>query len=388
MRKFTAFTVILTILVVVVVSDIVANDYMSQENIEASVVDPNYIASNVLGSDVLGSDASFDLNSGSDDLLNDGNILANENVNALLNDGGENAGVANENSNSEGVAVNNVSNDNGLSEWEAVNYDDFSESNGRLGFDDSMEFDPIFSEDSLSGIAGDQGNSNDSLTLLEALGSSNTPNSNDSVNSDSNGLRASNSENSDASSLFNSDADFESSNSVNDILSPDYSSDSIADFEDSDSSNKNTNNYAPNVYLREEQLISAGFVNAYLEDTDFDGSLFKTINLSDIPGLELKQTLIRSEYEMLAKVYIFKPSINFEVSELYELLKARADEGLNLESNVTDEFGQNSFYMNDVSRPNVAFLTVRIGGLIYAFSYPKTYHSQIKNLIQLIEWEF
>jgi hypothetical protein len=43
--------------------------------------------------------------------------------------------------------------------------------------------------------------------------------------------------------------------------------------------------------------------------------------------------------------------------------------------------------MNDTKRPGTAFLTVKLGNLIYGFSYPKEYHPQVKNLIKLLEWE-
>lgn len=145
--------------------------------------------------------------------------------------------------------------------------------------------------------------------------------------------------------------------------------------------------YSPNVYLREEQVRSAGFANAYLEEEKSDDLLYKTIQLNDIEGLEVLKTMVRTEQDVLAKVYVLKPGINMEVSDLYNLLKGRAAQGLNSEVNETNQFGQNSFYMNDSARPGTAFLTVRIGGLIYSFSYPKDYHSQIKNLVQLIMWE-
>lgn len=157
----------------------------------------------------------------------------------------------------------------------------------------------------------------------------------------------------------------------------------VNDFEDSGAQTY----YSPNVYLREEQVRSAGFANAYLQEEQDDGKLFKTIALSDIEGLEMLKSVVRTDQEMLAKVYVLKPGINLEVGDLYDLLKGRAAQGLNSEVNETNQFGQASFYLNDLSRENTAFLTARVGGLVYAFSYPKQYHSQIKNLIQLIEWE-
>lgn len=143
-----------------------------------------------------------------------------------------------------------------------------------------------------------------------------------------------------------------------------------------------------NVYLRAEQIKSAGFIDAYLENEAFDGRLFKTILIDDLNDAEVTKTLIRNKDALLVKVYIFKIALNANVNEVYELLKLRAAQGLNIRLNETNEFGLASFYMNDLTRSDTAFLTVRIAGFIYSFSYPKAYHSQVKNLMKLIEWEF
>lgn len=143
-----------------------------------------------------------------------------------------------------------------------------------------------------------------------------------------------------------------------------------------------------NVYLRDEQIKSAGFVDAYLENEAFDGRLFKTILIDDLTDAEVTKTLIRTKDALLVKVYIFKIALNANVNEVYELLKLRSSQGLNIKINETNEFGLASFYMNDPTRSDTAFLTVRIAGFIYSFSYPKAYHSQVKNLMKLIEWEY
>lgn len=156
----------------------------------------------------------------------------------------------------------------------------------------------------------------------------------------------------------------------------------LKDFEDS-------NFAAPtsSVYLRDDHIKSAGFVGAYLESEQNDGQLFKSIFIDDLYDVEVTKTLVRTTDQLLAKVYVFKMGISADINEVYNLLKLRASEGNTTEANETNEFGAASFYMNDSLRTGTVFLTVRIGGLIYAFSYPKDYHSQVKNLIQLLTWE-
>jgi hypothetical protein len=159
-------------------------------------------------------------------------------------------------------------------------------------------------------------------------------------------------------------------------------SSSDLDFEDS-----SFVNYTPNVYIREEQVRSAGFATAYLEDDTHDGYFFKSIYVGDLNDVELKKTIVRDASRLFAKVYVFSFGPNTSISSAYETLKVRAAEGLNVEINSNNEFGDASFYMNDVKRQSTAFLTVKIASNIYGFSYPKEYHPQIKNLIKLIELE-
>ncbi|MBU1151975.1 hypothetical protein KJ632_04080 [Patescibacteria group bacterium] len=156
----------------------------------------------------------------------------------------------------------------------------------------------------------------------------------------------------------------------------------VVDFE-----NENFVSYSPNVYIREEQIKSAGFVDAYLEDERADGYLFKTIYIDDLYDVEVKKSVIRTETALVAKVYVFKIGPKSDVDEVYQVLRIRSSEGLDSEVNETNEYGDRSFYLNDLRRSSTAFLVSRIGDLVYAFSYPKEYHPQIKNLLGLIAWE-
>ena len=155
------------------------------------------------------------------------------------------------------------------------------------------------------------------------------------------------------------------------------------DFEDE---NYQTVNH--DVYFRDDQLKSAGFVGANLSQEDHNGFLFKTVYIDDLYDVEVSKSLIQTSTELLAKGYVFKVGSLSSVNEVYEVLKVRAAQGLDSEINETNEFGDASFYMNDARRTDVAFLVFRVSGLIYGFSYPKEYHPQIKNLALLIDYEF
>lgn len=158
---------------------------------------------------------------------------------------------------------------------------------------------------------------------------------------------------------------------------------SISDFEDE--------NYATpssNVYLRDDQVKSAGFIGAYLQTSAHNGFLFKTIYIDDLKDVKAEKYDIRTAESLLAKVYVFKIGTLMTLDDVYNTLKQRASEGLNIEVNENNEFGSGSFYLNDAKRQDVAFLTTKIGSMVYAFSYPKEYHQQVKNLVSLLDLEF
>lgn len=142
------------------------------------------------------------------------------------------------------------------------------------------------------------------------------------------------------------------------------------------------------VLIREDQIKSAGFVNAALTQEPHDGMLFKTISVEDLYDVTMTKNAIKSPDELLAKVYVFTVGPASSAESVYEVLKVRGAQGLDVEINETNDFGDGSFYINDARRSGTAFLTVKIGDHIYGFSYPKTYHNQIKNLVTLLDLEF
>jgi len=106
-----------------------------------------------------------------------------------------------------------------------------------------------------------------------------------------------------------------------------------------------------------------------------------------LKDLDVKKYVIRTKTAFLAKIYVLKAGPSSTIEDVYNVLKTRAAEGLDTEINETNDFGENSFYMNDSRRTNTAFLTIKMRGLIFGFSYPKEYHTQIKNLVSLLQLE-
>jgi len=156
----------------------------------------------------------------------------------------------------------------------------------------------------------------------------------------------------------------------------------ISDFEDT--------NFIPsnlNAYIREEQVKAAGFTSAYIEEESPSGYFFKTVFIDDLKDIGLRKFIVRDDSLFFVKVYVFSPDISVNIDDLYNILKSRSASNPGSSINITDQFGKSSFYMNDTTRLNTAFLTVKFNSLIYGFAYPKEYHKQITNLIKLIQLE-
>lgn len=158
--------------------------------------------------------------------------------------------------------------------------------------------------------------------------------------------------------------------------------------DDSDFESENYVNWNTNVYIRDDQIKSSGFVNATLSSEPHNGFIFKTVYVDDLYDLNVTKTVVKDADMLLAKIYVLQVGPASSITEVYEVLKVRASEGLDTEINETNEFGQGSFFMNDSKRSAVAFLTVKISNMVYSFSYPKEYHPQIRNLIMLLDYEF
>lgn len=132
--------------------------------------------------------------------------------------------------------------------------------------------------------------------------------------------------------------------------------------------------------LSAEVLRNAGFPNSDLVEAAFDGSIYQTIDVSDL-SLNVEKNYVANKEEVFGAIYTFSVDGRIQ-NELYRVLRERAAFGTSVEVNETNTFGDNSFYMNDNRRESTAFLVIRSGSSFYAFAYPKKYHKYFKPLSQ------
>lgn len=127
----------------------------------------------------------------------------------------------------------------------------------------------------------------------------------------------------------------------------------------------------------------AGFTAA-LEESHFDGKVFKLLDISKFPVQSIAlYELMEGDGPIAAVTEIALPD-EIAALQLYLLLQNKTKPYIDLSLNETNAYGDRSFYINHAKKPDEAFLTVKIGKVIYTFAYLKLYHPQIKELIKLL----
>lgn len=133
--------------------------------------------------------------------------------------------------------------------------------------------------------------------------------------------------------------------------------------------------------ITEERIRSAGFSGKF-EEKQFSGKVFQLLDIMNIAveGVSFYQV----SQEEVPVVSITEIALRDEIRalELYSLLQNKTKPYIDLALNETNAYGDRSFYINHAKKPEEAFLTVKIGKLIYAFAYVKGYHPLVKKFVQ------
>lgn len=130
-------------------------------------------------------------------------------------------------------------------------------------------------------------------------------------------------------------------------------------------------------------IREAGY-SGVLTEKPFNGKVFQLLDITRIPvdGVAFYDVLENGVGITSITEIVLRDEIR--ALQMYILLQNKTKTYIDLSLNETNAYGDRSFYINHARKPDEAFLTVKIGRSIYAFAYVKTYHSQIKKLIQLL----
>jgi hypothetical protein len=144
-----------------------------------------------------------------------------------------------------------------------------------------------------------------------------------------------------------------------------------------------TNN-EPKAKITFELINKAGFTGASLQITPFGGILFESVDLRGFKSVNIiSNNLLVNNRDKIASFYEFKAGNKALSDEIFKMLKEKFGGLINAGINDTNTFGDASFYVNFSERPNDTFLVVKADNDVYALTYKKEYHPNIKKLL----WE-
>lgn len=135
--------------------------------------------------------------------------------------------------------------------------------------------------------------------------------------------------------------------------------------------------------ITERTMKQAGF-SGVLKEEQFNGKVFQLLDITKIPVTAINFYKILEDASSVASVAEIALPDEIRALQMYVLLQNKTKTYIDLSLNETNAYGDRSFYINHSKKPDEAFLAVKIGKTIYAFAYVKTYHPQIKKLLQLL----
>lgn len=139
----------------------------------------------------------------------------------------------------------------------------------------------------------------------------------------------------------------------------------------------------PSSNVTQEKVTAAGFTGSFTEK-HFDGKVFQLLDITKIPVEAIGLYEITQDGTPVVTVMEIALKDEIKALQTYVLLQNKTKPYIDLSLNETNAYGDRSFYINHAKKPGEAFLTVKIGKMIYSFAYVKFYHPEIKKLIQLL----
>lgn len=139
----------------------------------------------------------------------------------------------------------------------------------------------------------------------------------------------------------------------------------------------------PSAVVTDEKVKQAGFTGQFSEK-HFNGKVFQLLDITKIPVDAIGFYDISQDGATVVSITEIALKDEIRALQLYTLLQNKTKTYIDLSLNETNAYGDRSFYINHTKKPDEAFLTVKVGKMIYSFAYVKFYHPEIKKLIQLL----
>lgn len=139
----------------------------------------------------------------------------------------------------------------------------------------------------------------------------------------------------------------------------------------------------PKSLINENIIKSAGFTESFKEQ-QFNGKLFQLLDITKNPVDAVYLYQVSASDSPIVSITEIALRDEIRALQLYYLLQNKTKTYIDLTLNETNAYGDRSFYINHAKKPDEAFLTVKIGNRLYSFAYVKSYHAQVKKLIELL----
>jgi|WetSurMetagenome_2_1015567.scaffolds.fasta_scaffold156942_2 hypothetical protein len=153
----------------------------------------------------------------------------------------------------------------------------------------------------------------------------------------------------------------------------------------SNSSQTAADTEAPDGLFNFSVVSAAGFKDVSLQRTPFNGVLFESIDLRDFKSVPVTvNNLLQNNRKRIATFYEFSSQSPMLGKEVFTMLKEKSGKLIGATINPSNEFGEGSFFINYVERPEFAFLVVNGGDNVYALTYLKELHPLVKNVLAQI----
>jgi len=139
----------------------------------------------------------------------------------------------------------------------------------------------------------------------------------------------------------------------------------------------------PKSLINEKLVNDAGFIGE-LKEQQFSGRVFQLLDITKNPVESVNLYQVSANDSPLVSITEIALKDEIRALQLYILLQNKTKTYIDLTLNETNAYGDRSFYINHAKKPDEAFLTVKIGKTLYSFAYVKSYHPQVKKLIELL----
>lgn len=127
--------------------------------------------------------------------------------------------------------------------------------------------------------------------------------------------------------------------------------------------------------VNSEALTMAGLKNFVVKPQPFNGKLFDQFDLSMLSYLNIidKNVIVAVDgnEKSVLRIYEFELPEKSQNQEVYDFLRAKLKDELEVKVNETNQFGLSSFFINFNEPKDDAFLVVKTRTNVYALSYPK-----------------